>query len=130
MDNFLNSNKQEYNLGNNNQLILVILQVKTGNIWFSLWNGGGVWRYDGKDFKNFLPSEDYYKENQDKRNFSNPQGTFGNGQGTSCSPSQDNITGDMITPGLTPTELAKRKTNTAHKQPFAFFYKRTAQVNW
>lgn len=92
LDNFLNSNKQEYNLGNNNQLILDILQDKNGNIWFSSWNGGGVWRYDGKDFKNFLPSEDYYKANQDKRNINNPQSI----SSTLYSPSQDNITDDMI----------------------------------
>lgn len=96
LDNFLNSNKQEYNLGENYQFILDILQDKNGNIWFSSWNGGGVWRYDGKDFKNFLPSEDYYKANQDKRNFNNPQRTFEISTGTSYSPSQDNITDDMI----------------------------------
>ena len=96
LDNFLNSNKQEYNLGENYQFILDILQDKNGNIWFSSWNGGGVWRYDGKDFKNFLPSEDYYKANQDKRNFNNPQRTFEISTGTTYSPSQDNITDDMI----------------------------------
>jgi ligand-binding sensor domain-containing protein len=96
LDNFLNSNKQEYNLGENNQFILDILQDKNGNIWFSSWNGGGVWRYDGKDFKNFLPSEDYYKTNQDKRKFNNPQRTFENRLSTSYSPSQENITDDMI----------------------------------
>jgi ligand-binding sensor domain-containing protein len=96
LDNFLNSNKQEYNLGSNNQLILDILQDKNGNIWFSSWNGGGVWRYDGKDFKNFLPSADYYKANQDKRSINNPQSTFGNIPNTSYSPSQDHITDDMI----------------------------------
>ncbi|MBK6903662.1 MAG: hypothetical protein IPH04_12885 [Saprospirales bacterium] len=51
LDNFLNSNKQEYNLGENNQLILDILQDKNGNLWFSSWNGGGVWRFDGINFK-------------------------------------------------------------------------------
>jgi ligand-binding sensor domain-containing protein len=96
LDNFLNSNKQEYNLGNNNQLILDILQDKNGNIWFSSWNGGGVWRYDGKEFKNFLPSADYYKANQDKRNFNNPQSTFEISSSTTYSPSQDHITDDMI----------------------------------
>lgn len=61
-----------------------ILQDKNGNIWFSSWNGGGVWRYDpsatlrssGKAFKNFLPSTNYYKTNQDERNFNYPQNTF------------------------------------------------------
>ena len=38
-----------------------ILQDRNGNIWFSSWNGGGVWKYDGKSFKSFLPSLDYYK---------------------------------------------------------------------
>ncbi|MBK6962940.1 MAG: hypothetical protein IPH20_03140 [Bacteroidales bacterium] len=92
LDNFLNSNKQEYNLGENNQFILDILQDKNGNIWFSSWNGGGVWRYDGKDFKNFLPSADYYKANQDNRNFNNPQSI----PSTSYSVLQDHITDDMI----------------------------------
>lgn len=96
LDNFLNSNKQEYNLGENYQFILDILQDKNGSIWFSSWNGGGVWRYDGKDFKNFLPSQDYYKANQDKRNFNNSQRAFEISIGTSYSPSQDKITDDMI----------------------------------
>lgn len=96
LDNFLNNNHHLFNLGNTNQLILDILQDKNGNLWFSSWNGGGVWRYNGKDFKNFLPSADYYKENQDKRNFNNLQSTFENNPNTSYSPSQDNITDDMI----------------------------------
>lgn len=94
LDNFLN-NKQ-FNFGNTNQLIVDILQDKNGNLWFSSWNGGGVWRFDGKDFKNFLPSEDYYKTNQDKRNFNNPQSTFENNTRTVFSPSQNHITDDMI----------------------------------
>ncbi|MBK6622651.1 MAG: hypothetical protein IPG32_17925 [Saprospirales bacterium] len=96
LDNFLNSNKQEYNLGENNQLILDILQDKNGNLWFSSWNGGGVWRFDGINFKNFLPSADYYKANQDKRNFNNPQSTFEISPSTTYSPLQDHITDDMI----------------------------------
>jgi ligand-binding sensor domain-containing protein len=96
LDNFLNSSDPLFNLGSKNQLILDILQDKKGNIWFSSWNGGGVWRYDGKEFKNFLPSADYYKANQDRRNFNRPQGTFGMSPGTSYSPSQDYITDDMI----------------------------------
>ena len=51
---------------------------------------------DGKEFKNFLPSEDYYKTNQDKRNFNNPQSTLENSPGILYSPSQDHITDDMI----------------------------------
>jgi ligand-binding sensor domain-containing protein len=96
LDNFLNNNDHIFNLGNTNQLILDILQDKNGNIWFSSWNGGGVWRYDGNDFKNFLPSADYYKTNQDKRNFNNPQSTFGNITYSTYAPSQDHITDDMI----------------------------------
>lgn len=96
LENFLNNNHQLFNLGNTNQLILDILQDKNGNLWFSSWNGGGVWRYDGKDFKNFLPSANYYKANQDKRNFSNPQSIFGDSPNISYSPSQDHITDDMI----------------------------------
>lgn len=96
LNNFLNSNKHEYNLGSNNQFILDILQDKNGNLWFSSWNGGGVWKYDGKDFKNFVPSADYYKANQDKRNFNNPQITFENNTKTIYSPSQNHITDDMI----------------------------------
>lgn len=96
LDNFLNSNNQEYNLGRNKQLILDILQDKNGNLWFSSWNGGGVWRYNGKEFKNFLPPADYYKANQDKRNFNNPKISFENSQSTKYSPSKDHITDDMI----------------------------------
>jgi ligand-binding sensor domain-containing protein len=96
LNNFLNSNKHEYNLGSNNQFILDILQDRKGNLWFSSWNGGGVWKYDGKDFKNFVPSADYYKANQDKRNFNNPQSTFENNTKTIYSPSQNHITDDMI----------------------------------
>lgn len=96
LDNFLNSNNQEYNLGRNKQLILDILQDRNGNLWFSSWNGGGVWRYDGKEFKNFLPPADYYKANQDKRNFNNPKIIFENSPSTKYSPSKDHITDDMI----------------------------------
>jgi ligand-binding sensor domain-containing protein len=99
--NFLNN--QSHNLGNRYQLILDILQDKKGNMWFSSWNGGGVWRYDpsaklsadGKAFKNFLPSLDYYKTNQDKRS--------GNAQNLSLflnnslfTQSKDYIADDMI----------------------------------
>lgn len=73
-----------------------IIQDKNGNIWFSSWNGGGVWKYDGKEFKNFLPPEGYYKTNQDGRNFNNPQNTIENSPGIMYAPSQDHITDDMI----------------------------------
>ena len=48
-------------------LFWIFLQDKNGNLWFSSWNGGGVWRYDGKTFKNYLPSADYYLRNEDGR---------------------------------------------------------------
>lgn len=106
-DNFLNNNvhdetfplfpqkdKQPFNLGNENQLILDILEDKLGNIWFSSWNGGGVWRYDGKSFKNYLPSADYYLRNEDGRSFDKINApielaNFNNS-------SQDSISDDMI----------------------------------
>jgi ligand-binding sensor domain-containing protein len=58
---------QSFNLGSQDQLILDILEDKNGNIWFSSWNGGGVWQYDGKSFKNYLPSADYYQRKEDGR---------------------------------------------------------------
>lgn len=96
LHNFLNNNDHHFNLGSKNQLILDMLQDKNGNIWFSSWNGGGVWKYDGKEFKNFLPSADYYKANQDNRNFNNPQPIIGDYLSSSYSPTQDHITDDMI----------------------------------
>lgn len=97
LDNFLNSNKKEYNFGNNYQLILDILQDKNGNIWFSSWNGGGVWKYDGKNFKNFIPSVYYYKANQDKRGLSNTtQNPLNISTNSDFVPSQDSISDDMI----------------------------------
>jgi ligand-binding sensor domain-containing protein len=96
LTNFLNMYKHPIFGDKIEKLISDIIQDKNGNIWFSSWNGGGVWRYDGKDFKNFLPSADYYKANQDKRNFNNPQSTFENSLSTTYSPTQDNITDDMI----------------------------------
>ena len=76
--------------------IIDIIQDKNGNMWFSSWNGGGVWKYDGKTFTNFLPSKNYYVANQDGRNINNPQNTGGNIPKISYSPSQDHITDDMI----------------------------------
>lgn len=29
-----------------------IIQDRNGNLWFSSWNGGGVWKYDGKKLTN------------------------------------------------------------------------------
>lgn len=96
LDNYLNNNDHLFNLGNTYQLILDILQDKSGNLWFSSWNGGGVWRYDGKSFKNFLPSALYYKTNENGRNLNNPQSTFEYIPKTAYSSSQDHITDDMI----------------------------------
>ncbi len=59
LTNFLNNDR--FNLGNRYQLILDILQDRKGNLWFSSWNGGGVWRFDGQNFRNFLPSAAYYQ---------------------------------------------------------------------
>jgi ligand-binding sensor domain-containing protein len=76
-----------------------IIQDKNGNIWFSSWNGGGVWRYDGKTFTNFLPSKNYYLSNEDGRTITNPeQGTIFNLpiKENTYSSSQNSITDDMI----------------------------------
>ena len=91
---FPQQDDQSFNLGNQDQLILDILEDKLGNIWFSSWNGGGVWRYDGKSFKNYLPSTDYYLRNEDGRSgdkINSPieSAIFNNS-------SQDSITDDMI----------------------------------
>jgi ligand-binding sensor domain-containing protein len=48
-----------------------ILQDKNGNIWFSSWNRGGVWRYDGIILTHFLPSADYYSFFEDERSNAN-----------------------------------------------------------
>jgi hypothetical protein len=44
----------------------------------------------------FVPSSDYYKTNQDKRNLNTPQSFFEQSLSTSYSPSQEYITDDMI----------------------------------
>lgn len=96
LDNFLYSNDHTFNLGNNNQFILDMLQDNNGNIWFSSWNGGGVWKYDGKNFVNFLPPAGYYTSNQDRRSANKPINTFNSNTSNNYSPSQDHITDDMI----------------------------------
>lgn len=74
-----------------------IIQDKNGNIWFSSWNGGGVWRYDGKKIKNFLPSLDYYKADEDKRRIENTQNfSYLKTNNSSFIQSQDYISDDMI----------------------------------
>lgn len=93
--NFLNNDDYKFNLGTHNQLILDILQDKNGNLWFSSWNGGGVWRYDEKTFKNYLPSADYYLRNEDGRsNNKNALPTYLSNL-TNSQPS-NNISDDMI----------------------------------
>ncbi len=95
----LDNNEPRLNLGETNQLILDILQDKNGNLWFSSWNGGGVWRYDPSaslmsgetSFKNYLPSAEYYLRNEDGRSPNKPiePAIFNNS-------SQDHISDDMI----------------------------------
>jgi ligand-binding sensor domain-containing protein len=93
--NFLNNDDYKFNLGTHNQLILDILQDKNGNLWFSSWNGGGVWQFDGKTFKNYLPSADYYLQNEDGRsNNKNALPTYLSNL-TNSQPS-NNISDDMI----------------------------------
>ena len=79
------------------KFIIDIIQDKNGNIWFSSWNGGGVWRYDDKSFKNFLPSLDYYKTNQDNRRSANTQNpSYPILNNNTFIQSQDYISDDMI----------------------------------
>lgn len=59
LTNFLNEG--QFGQRDRYQLILDMLQDRRGNLWFSSWNGGGVWRYDGKTFSNYLPSAAYYE---------------------------------------------------------------------
>jgi ligand-binding sensor domain-containing protein len=67
-----------------------IIQDKSGNIWFSSWNRGGVWRYDGTILTHFLPSADYYSLFEDERSNANLV-SF-----TKYVHSPDYITDDMI----------------------------------
>ncbi|MFZ4522115.1 MAG: ligand-binding sensor domain-containing protein [Bacteroidales bacterium] len=91
LTNFLNNDDHPFNLGNHYQLIMDILQDKDGNLWFCSFNGGGVWRYDSKIFKNFLPSQNYYLSNEDGRSFSNSKQ-----EPDIYYQLTDNITDDMI----------------------------------
>jgi ligand-binding sensor domain-containing protein len=110
-DNFLNKNvpdssfllfpqkyTQAFNLGNKYQLISDILEDKRGNIWFSSWNGGGVWCYDGRSFINYLPAKHYYQSNEDGRSLtSSTQSAFSNFSIKNYyASSQDSISDDMI----------------------------------
>jgi ligand-binding sensor domain-containing protein len=96
LDNFLNGNEPKFNLGNYHQFILDILQDRNGNLWFSSWNRGGVWKYDGKDFKNYIPSASYYETNQDKTGISNIQNILNNSLTNDLRSAQDYINDDMI----------------------------------
>ncbi len=91
LENYLNKEHTTFNYGKQTQLILDILQDKKGNIWFSSWNGGGVWMYNGTEFKNFVPDAEYYTSNQDKRDI-----TESYGQLKSYTHSPDHISDDMI----------------------------------
>lgn len=75
-----------------------IIQDNAGNIWFSSWNGGGVHRYDGSTFTNFLPPNDYYISNEDGRDISNSkqQKSLDNLGFNTFSVSSGRITDDMI----------------------------------
>lgn len=97
LTNFLYKYKHPFYGDRYEKYISDIIQDKNGNIWFSSWNGGGVWRYDGKTFKNFLPSLDYYKTNQDKRRSGNTENSLiFTTSNKSFVQSQDYISDDMI----------------------------------
>ena len=97
VSNFLYKYKHPFFGDKNEKYISDILQDKNGNLWFSSWNGGGVWKYDGKKFINFVPSVEYYKANQDKRGLSNTaQNPLNNSTSGSFIPSRDYISDDMI----------------------------------
>ncbi|MBK8110800.1 MAG: hypothetical protein IPK46_10980 [Saprospiraceae bacterium] len=97
LTNFLHKYKHPFFGDKDEKFISDIMQDKSGNIWFSSWNGGGVWKYDGKIINNFLPSLDYYKSDQDKRRNVITQNSlefFPNDN--SFVQSQDYISDDMI----------------------------------
>ncbi|HUP11340.1 MAG TPA: two-component regulator propeller domain-containing protein, partial [Niastella sp.] len=71
--NFLHTYDHPYSTGNAHQLINHISQDKKGNIWFCSWNGGGVWKYGGKTFVNYIPPPSYYLSHKDGRSPINPQ---------------------------------------------------------
>lgn len=89
-DRFSNEDSLRFNLGRRYQLIMDLLQDKNGNIWFSSWNGGGAWRFDGTSFTNYLPSKLYYRSNEDGRSGFNELLELG------YTPPKDSITDDMI----------------------------------
>ncbi|MBK9044875.1 MAG: hypothetical protein IPN97_17145 [Saprospiraceae bacterium] len=71
-------------------MISDIIQDIKGNIWFSSFNRGGVWRYDGKTLTHFLPSADYYIFLEDERS-----NAYSSSE-TKYVHSPDYITDDMI----------------------------------
>jgi ligand-binding sensor domain-containing protein len=73
-----------------------IFQDMKGDYWFGIHNGG-VCKYDGKNFKHYLPSLDYYKTNQDKRRTGNTQNSsYIFPENNPFIQSQDYISDDMI----------------------------------
>lgn len=103
LTNFLNNDDYPFNLGTHHQSIIDILEDKKGNIWFSSWNGGGVWRYKPtaslnvgeKPFTNYLPSSDYYQQNEDGRSGNKKTIPIYLSNFTNSQPS-DSISDDMI----------------------------------
>jgi ligand-binding sensor domain-containing protein len=95
--NILNTYEHPFYGPREEKFISDILEDKNGNIWFSSWNGGGVWKYDGKNFKNYLPDMAYYKTNQDKRQMGKKQ-TFTDitTLNNTFAQTEDNISDDMI----------------------------------
>lgn len=96
LTNFLYKYKHTFYGDKLEKFISDIIQDKNGNIWFSSWNGGGVWKYDGKKFMNFLPSLDYYKTNQDNRSNNTQISSNIIPNSNSFNQSQDYISDDMI----------------------------------
>jgi ligand-binding sensor domain-containing protein len=95
--NMLNKYEHPYYGQSEEKFISDILEDKNVNIWFSSWNGGGVWKYDGKNFKHYLPDMAYYKTNQDKMQMGKKQ-TFTDitALNNTFAKTEDNISDDMI----------------------------------
>jgi ligand-binding sensor domain-containing protein len=97
VSNFLDNYQHPFYGDKYEKFISDIIQDKKGNIWFSSWNGGGVWKFDGKILTQFLPPIGYYKTNQDKRATVNTQNNLNfNSDNNSFIQSQDYISDDMI----------------------------------
>lgn len=91
--NFLGNKDGPYNLGSAHQLIQDLHQDARGNVWATSWNGGGVWRFTGGSFTNFLPPASYYTTHADGRGFADPATVQ---LTTVPTGPQDHITDDMI----------------------------------